>query len=59
VSEPINGRWYWVRTEGSEWFPAKRETDRGTVNNWTNQDTWEDFYNEIVEWKLIPKPEEL
>jgi hypothetical protein len=58
MSEPISGRWYWVRLEGetdeADWFPAKREPD-----GWTNEDTWEDFDNEVAEWKLIPLPGDL
>jgi hypothetical protein len=49
-----NGRWYWVRRWGeTEWFPAIWE------DNWGNNDTWEDFHNEIREWVLIPLPHEL
>lgn len=58
MSEPIEGRWYWVRGgEGSDWFPAMRA--RYAAGGWTNADTWEDFTREIVRWKPIPAPEEI
>ena len=58
--EPLEGRWHWVRLryrrhEGdSDWFPALRAAH--AAGGWTNQDCWEDFDKEVVEWRLIPMP---
>lgn len=49
---PEIGKWYLVRTKDSEtWFPALY--DPIASGGWTNQDTWEDFNCEVVEWKQI------
>ena len=62
TNEPIPGRWYWVRGRDWEgWSVAVRTPVDGwnAAGDWGNLDTWEDFDREIVEWKLIPLPEEL
>jgi hypothetical protein len=60
IIKPIPGETYWVRTKKTEdentgeWFTAMH--DPRACGGWTNQDTWEDFYKEIVEWIHIKKP---
>ena len=51
---PIEGRYYWVRRKGSEWFIVLRSEKAG--GGWTNLDTWEDWDNEIIQWELIDLP---
>jgi putative heme iron utilization protein len=51
----IRERWYWVRRENGEWFPAIWDG----VSGWCNSDTWWDTRGEIVEYKLIPLPDEM
>jgi hypothetical protein len=51
----IIGRWYWVTTDGTDWFPAVYDEYLG----WSNSDCWDDMYKEVTAWKLIPLPEEL
>ena len=51
---PVEGRWYWVRQFNGDWFPAMRCAEAS--GGWTNGDTWEDFHNEIIAWKLIDPP---
>ena len=65
----IENRWYWVRFRASDtyvdpledgpcgdWFPAIYSP--GAAGGWTNGDTWEDFDRKVIEWRLIPLPEE-
>lgn len=47
------GCWYWVRIK-DDWFPAKYDVN--AAGHWRNDDTWEDFNHEVVEWKFIPPP---
>ena len=66
---PWSGRWHWVRTkpkvalpdwglaEDNTWFPALRE--QSAAGGWTDRNTWEAWDCAVVEWKLIPLPEEL
>ena len=60
MKTPILDRWYWVRIE-DDWTPAicdpRTWVEKGY--RWTNGDCWEDFDDEVEEWKLIPLPEEL
>jgi hypothetical protein len=63
ISEAIHNQdqtkksdWYWVKV-GDEWFPALKD-DRA-ANGWTNNDTWEDFYDEVTENNRIPYPDEV
>lgn len=56
ISELVNGEWYWVREQGGDWFPAKWSADYGD-GRFTNDDTWEDLRDEIVEWVHIPRPD--
>lgn len=51
----IQDRWYWVRVQDGEWFPASWDEFLG----WTNSDCWDDMRNEVIEWKLIPLPEDI
>ena len=57
MTERIKGRWYWVRAVDGPWWPALWADEYGV--GWSNQDCWEDWNNEVVEWRLIPLPEEL
>lgn len=56
-NELIDKRWYWVTLGDGFWFPALR--DKTASGGWTNTDTWEDFFKEVTEFKLIPLPNEL
>ena len=49
-----DGKWYWVVVPGGEPFPAKR--DGTCVGGWTNDDTWEDFDNEVIAISEIETP---
>lgn len=65
----IEGRWYWVRLRNTHpdplddlyqdpcdgWDVAKHDTK--AAGGWTNDDTWEDFDNQVSCWRLIPLPE--
>ena len=51
----IKGRWYWVRYADGEWFPASHWPQAS--GGWANEDCWEDWDSEVVEWHLIPLPE--
>lgn len=54
----IENEWYWVRVKNDyEWYPAKYS--KKAAGGWTNEDTWEDFDNEVVDWIRIPSPQEL
>jgi hypothetical protein len=53
----IEDRWYWVRVAGGDWFPAAHHSS--AVGGWSNEDTWEDWDEEIVEWCLIAMPGEI
>lgn len=58
TADRIVDRWYWVRRDlDAVWFPA-----RWDGQHWTNDDTWSDDCDggapSIVEWQLIPLPEE-
>lgn len=48
---PKDGRWYWVKAKNGNEFPAL--ACKESVNGWTNEDTWEDFYREVIAWKKI------
>lgn len=49
----IENAWYWVRIKKSDgWFPARYNTN--CAGGWTNDDTWEDFGNRVVDFVLIP-----
>lgn len=50
----VHGRWYWVRTSRYGWFPAKHHLN--AAGGWTNEDTWEDFDCEVIDWQIIPLP---
>lgn len=52
---PREGLWHWVY-DGEKWAgPALRS--KKAAGGWTNLDTWEDFYGEIVGWEEItPMP---
>jgi hypothetical protein len=57
----IEGRWYWVRFRASErsngdWFPAKYS--EWCSGGWSNDDCWEDFDREVIDWRLITPPED-
>ena len=44
----------YIKDIESSWFPAMYDPE--SCNGWTNGDTWEDFYSEVIEWKKIPYP---
>ena len=47
--------WYWVLSkDSSEWFPTKKSDI--AAGGWTNEDTWEDFNNEVISSIRIPYP---
>lgn len=52
----IEDRWYWVRFKSDDWFPAKCAD--WAAGGWCNEDCWEDFDNEVIDWRLIPSPED-
>ena len=52
---PPDGTWCWVQEGKGRWFPAKR--DSAAVGGWTNDDTWEDFFYQVVEWVPIKPPD--
>lgn len=52
----IEGRWYWVRFKSDDWFPAKHAD--WANGGWCNEDFWEDWDNEVIDWRLIPLPED-
>lgn len=55
MDAPIEGEWYWTRgIIIKEWFIAKR--DSRSTGGWTNEDTWEDFNHQVIEWRIIPRP---
>ena len=54
--ELIDGRWYWVRKKKGEWFPDFRD-EKGSSGGWGDQNTWEDWNKEVVEWLIIEMPE--
>lgn len=49
------GSWYWVKIK-DKWSPA--QYDIHAAGGWTNEDTWEDFDKEVVDWQLIIPPNE-
>ena len=51
----IDGRWYWVTTDGANWTLAKHR-EKGAANGWTNEDTWEDFNGDVIAWRAIEPP---
>ena len=53
---PPDGTWCWVRLREGEGriFPAVASKD--AVGGWSNEDTWEDFHDEVEWWRQIPKP---
>jgi hypothetical protein len=53
----IEGEWYWVRRYGGKWFPAMHLPR--AAGGWTNEDTWEDFNKEIVDFIHILRPAEV
>ncbi len=62
MTDPIPGRWYWIKgKDWSDWNIAVRTPVDGwdASNHWGNLDTWEDWDDEVTEWKLIPLPKEL
>ena len=58
--DKIVGRWYWV-TRGAKgddiWFPAIHSDS--AVGGWSNEDCWEDWNGEVINWVLIPLPDEI
>lgn len=50
---PPENEWCWV-TDGEDVWPAKHTM---RTLGWTNDDTWEDFDNEVIAWILMEKPE--
>jgi len=52
-----NGKWYWVCSDLCEWFPAKRSKD--AAGGWTNEDTWEDWGDDIVIAIPITHPDDI
>lgn len=50
---PSEGIWCWVKI-GNNWFPAKRDSTR--AGGWSNDDTWEDFGNEVTDFEIITPP---
>ncbi len=51
--------WYWVRVRDSDgekswWFPAMAELS--AAGGWTNNDTWEDFDSDVIEWIPLNHP---
>ncbi len=56
---PVANRWHWIRLKGqTEWFPAFRDAEFPSAGGWSNQDCWEDFHDDVIEWKLIELPNE-
>jgi hypothetical protein len=52
---PPNGTWCWVTLKGGvEAFPAKRDSTR--AGGWSNDDTWEDFDNEVADFEIMYRP---
>lgn len=54
MNKPKENKWYWVREDNDEWFPAMHRTL--AVGGWDNLDTWEDWGGDIVEWVEIVPP---
>jgi len=54
IKIPSNGTWCWV-TDGKNIWIAKRSSE--SAGGWSNDDTWEDFDNEIVAWIVLTEPE--
>jgi hypothetical protein len=53
-AEKIPNEYYWIRKKGSDWFIGKH--DPQSYGGWTNDDCWEDFDSEIIDYVHIPKP---
>jgi len=52
----IENNWYWVTTGDDYWFPAKYS--KTASGGWGNDDTWEDFHTNVIDWVKIPIVEE-
>lgn len=50
---PPDGMWCWVSNGSSVWI-AMRDSER--YGGWTNQDTWEDFDDDVKLYIPLVKP---
>ena len=55
MTDLIPERWYWVKETDSDWYPAMHHPK--CAGGWTDCNTWEDFDSDVVQWQLIPLPE--
>ena len=55
--DPVDGRWYWVKFESGEWFPAMR--DNAAYGGWSDDVCWQDIDCEVIDWQEMVPPVEV
>lgn len=53
-SYPPDGTWCWVSDGQTIWIAMRQA---GAGGEWTNDDTWEDWKNEVKYWISLARPD--